>query len=186
MAEHKHKGIYIFSAPSGCGKTSLAHALIAKRQDMALSVSHTTRAIRPGEEHGLDYYFIEKDQFELMIEQSQFLEHAKVYDYLYGTAKSETRRLNDEGKHVILDIDWQGAQQVRAQCDAVSIFIMPPSLACLKKRLIARGQDSAQVIERRMQDARNQMSHSDEFDHIIVNDDFAHSLAALEAIIDSA
>lgn len=120
-----------------------------------------------------------------MIDQDLFLEHARVYDSLYGTSKSETQRLNDQGRHVILDIDWQGAKQVRAQYDAVSIFIIPPSLKSLENRLIARGQDSAEVIQRRMQEARDQISHREEFDHIIINNDFAQSLAELEVIIDT-
>ncbi|MFT5260036.1 MAG: guanylate kinase [Saprospiraceae bacterium] len=179
------KLIFIFSAPSGCGKTSLAQALIVKRDDLSLSVSHTTRAIRPAEVDGQDYYFVAKQQFETMIEEGQFLEHAKVFDNLYGTAKSETDRLNKAGKHVILDIDWQGARQVRERAlDVISIFIMPPSLESLEKRLKARGQDSQSVIDRRMQDAKNEMSHKHEYDHIIVNDDFEHSLIEIEALFD--
>ncbi len=180
------KRVFIFSAPSGCGKTSLARALIAKRDDLSLSVSHTTRVIRPAEVHRRDYYFVSTSKFELMIDEGQFLEYAQVFDYLYGTAKSETDRLNAAGKHAILDIDWQGARQVRQRkSDVISIFIMPPSLESLERRLQARGQDSQAVIDRRMQDAINEMSHRDEYDHIIVNDDFDQSLLELETIFET-
>ncbi len=182
-----NKKIFIFSAPSGCGKTSLARALLARRDDLAICVSHTTRPIRPAEMNGQDYHFVDKKTFEAMIEQQQFLEHAKVFDHLYGTSKAAAEMLNNEGKHVILDIDWQGARQVKeSKKDVVSVFIMPPSLEALENRLKARGQDSQQVIERRMQDARDEMSHYTEYDHVIVNDDFDHSLHKLETIIDNA
>lgn len=176
--------VIILSAPSGAGKTSLARALLAARHDMALSVSHTTRARRPGEIGGQHYFFVDRSTFESMIRAGQFLEYAHVFDYLYGTARQQVEARLDAGRNVVLDIDWQGARQVRtARPDAVSVFIFPPSLAALEQRLRDRGQDAPAVIERRMQEAIAEMRHYPEYDHVVVNDDFDQALADLDAIV---
>ena len=181
-----NKKMIIFSAPSGCGKTSLARALIASRDDVALAVSHTTRAMREGEVDGVDYHFIDKKRFESMIADNAFLEHAQVFDHLYGTSLSSVEALNQQGKHVILDIDWQGARQVREnKSDVESVFILPPSVGVLQDRLVARGQDAEEVIERRMRDAVNEMSHQDEYTHLVINDDFETALAELGDLLGS-
>ncbi len=185
MTDAKKKMV-IFSAPSGCGKTSLARALITSRDDVALAVSHTTRAMREGEVEGVDYHFTDKKTFESMIEDNSFLEHAQVFDHLYGTSLASVEALNQQGKHVILDIDWQGARQVRDNKPMVdSVFILPPSIEVLRQRLVARGQDSEEVIERRMRDARNELSHQDEYTHHVINDDFDNALSELSDLLDS-
>ncbi|MBV2119965.1 MAG: guanylate kinase [Candidatus Thiodiazotropha sp. (ex Ctena orbiculata)] len=176
--------LYILSAPSGAGKTSLLKAL--RQQDGALqvSVSHTTRPMRPGEEDGKDYHFIGKEVFQEMIGAAAFLEHAEVFGNFYGTSESEVRAKLDAGQDTVLEIDWQGAQQVRKRFpDAVSIFILPPSPEALYERLSARGQDSEAVIQGRMQQAVSEMSHYAEFDYLVINDDFDTALAELAAIV---
>lgn len=179
------KKLFIFSAPSGCGKTSLAQALIDSREDVAVAVSHTTRSIRPGEQDGVDYYFTDTPSFEQLLEKGAFLEYARVFDNLYGTSIATATDLIEQGKHVILDIDWQGARQVREHYpDAVSVFITPPSIEALEQRLRKRGQDDDATIARRMQGAKDELSHQDEYDHIIVNDDFETALLTLEALFD--
>ncbi|MGI9333497.1 MAG: guanylate kinase [Gammaproteobacteria bacterium] len=175
--------LYVVSAPSGAGKTSLLHALVDADPALRLSTSHTTRALRPGERDGEHYHFIDQTSFESLISQNGFLEHALVFDHYYGTAKAGVERDEAEGYDVILESDWQGARQVRAKRpDAVSIFILPPSQAALKERLSVRGQDSAKVIARRMHEARDQMSHFDEYDYIVFNDDFKTALGELRSI----
>lgn len=178
------KKLFIFSAPSGCGKTSLAQATIAARGDVAVATSHTTRAMRPGEQHGVDYFYIDSNAFEKMIEQKEFLEYARVFDNLYGTSIAAAEDLMAQGKHVILDIDWQGARQVRELYpQVVSVFIVPPSIEALESRLRGRGQDDDATIARRMEGAKNELSHQHEYDHIIVNDDFDIALAELNAVL---
>ena len=178
------KKLFIFSAPSGCGKTSLAQALINSRDDVAIAVSHTTRAMRPGEQDGVDYYFVDVPTFESMITNGAFLEYARVFDNLYGTSVTAAEALMDEGKHVILDIDWQGARQVRDRFpEVISIFIVPPSVDILEERLRGRGQDDEATIARRMQGAKNELAHQDEYDHIVINDDFNAALAELNALL---
>ena len=178
------KKLFIFSAPSGCGKTSLAQALISARDDVVIATSHTTRAMRPGETEGVDYYFTDTNIFEAMIERGQFLEYARVFDHLYGTSVQAAEAQMAEGKHVILDIDWQGARQVRALYpQAVSVFIVPPSVEALEDRLRGRGQDDEATIARRMEGAKSELSHKQEYDHIIVNDDFATALQELDALL---
>lgn len=176
--------LYIISAPSGAGKTSLVKQLIADMANMTVSVSHTTRQMRDGEEHGHDYFFVSVDEFRGMIEQNAFLEHAQVFDNFYGTAKQTVQDNLAAGKDVILEIDWQGAQQVRKMIpESKSIFILPPSIDMLQQRLRGRGQDSEEIISRRMRDAVMEMSHYAEFDYLIVNDDFQQALTELKSIV---
>jgi guanylate kinase len=176
--------LYIISAPSGAGKTSLVKALLEQTGQITVSVSHTTRAARPGEVDGKDYHFTSIDNFRSMIEQQAFLEHAQVFDNFYGTSRASVLELMARGLDVILEIDWQGAQQVRKQIpEAVSIFILPPSREELEKRLRGRNTDSDEVIARRMRDAISEMSHYREFNYLVFNDDFATALAELRAVI---
>ncbi|MCP4010660.1 MAG: guanylate kinase [Proteobacteria bacterium] len=187
MKEHyvSDKKLFVFSAPSGCGKTSLAQALIESRDDVVIATSHTTRAMRPGEHDAVDYYFVGTQIFEGMIARGEFLEYARVFDNLYGTSIVAAEDLMAKGHHVILDIDWQGARQVREHYpDVVSVFIVPPSIEALEQRLRDRGQDDEATIARRMQGAKNELSHQDEYDHIIVNDDFDSALAELGKLLD--
>ncbi len=178
--------LYIISAPSGAGKTSLVKQLIADIDQLSVSVSHTTRQMRTGETHGKDYFFASVTDFKLMIANHAFLEHAQVFDNFYGTAQHSVESTLEDGIDVILEIDWQGAKQVRKMLpDCLSIFILPPSIEILQQRLESRGQDSKDIIARRMQDAVNEMSHCNEFDYLIVNDDFNLALAELSSIISS-
>ncbi len=152
--------------------------------DVAFSVSHTTRAPRPGEQNGVHYYFVTPQQFDEMVAADRFLEHAKVFGNSYGTSRAVTENLLRQGKSVIFDIDWQGARAIKEKMpEAVSIFILPPSRAALEERLTGRGQDAPEVIARRMREAVSEMSHYKEFDHLVVNDDFNAALADLKAII---
>lgn len=178
------KGIlYIISAPSGAGKSSLVNALIKRLGFVFLSISHTTRAMRPGEQQAEHYHFTDVTTFKNMVAHGDFLEHAQVFDNFYGTSKSFVERQLKQGHDVILEIDWQGAQQVRAQMpESQSIFILPPSLASLQERLEKRAQDSAETIARRMQDAHSEMSHYQEYDYLIINDQFYQALDELCAI----
>ena len=178
--------LYIISAPSGAGKTSLVRELVVTTQDVIVSVSHTTRAIRPGEVDGQDYHFVDQESFLSMAAHSAFLEHARVFDNYYGTSQQHVERLLLNGQDVILEIDWQGARQVRRLIeDSQSIFILPPSLEALRQRLEGRGQDDETIIKRRMQDAVNEMSHYAEFDYLVVNDDFDQALHDLKSIIEA-
>jgi guanylate kinase len=175
--------LYIVSAPSGAGKTSLVKALLARLSGVVVSVSHTTRAPRPGEQDGIDYHFIDKGEFERLVERGEFLEHAHVFDNYYGTHRVSVLERLEADEDVILEIDWQGARQVSAAFSAaVKIFILPPSREALLERLTARGQDSDEVVARRMADAINEMSHYDEYDYLIINDEFDVALAELEAL----
>ncbi len=175
------------SAPSGAGKTSLARELVKRRADVALAVSHTTRPRRPREKDEVDYYFVDRIGFEAMIAAGRFIEHATVFGNYYGTSVEAIDALISRGKHAILEIDWQGARTVRRKFPkARSVFIMPPSLAALEERLRSRRQDDAEVIKARMRAARDEMSHQDEYDHIIVNDCFDQAFARLEAILPAA
>jgi len=176
--------LYVISAPSGAGKSSLVKALIEKTNGIGVSVSHTTRAMREGEVDGQDYHFTGKDTFVSMVEQGAFLEHAQVFDNYYGTAVANIEEKLGQGEDVILEIDWQGAAQVRNQLPyAVNIFILPPSLEALEERLRGRGQDSDEIIARRMRDAKNETSHYSEYDYLVVNDDFETALAELQNIV---
>ncbi len=176
--------LYIISAPSGAGKTSLVKALLEQMEGVEVSVSHTTRSMRPGEANGVDYHFVDEAEFLAMVGQAEFLEHAQVFDNYYGTAQSAVEQRLEAGADVILEIDWQGAAQVRKQMpQSRSIFILPPSKAALEERLRGRGQDSDEVIARRMQDAVSEMSHFPEFDYLVINDDFEVALGELKAIM---
>lgn len=177
--------ILILSAPSGAGKTSLARALLERRPETTLSVSHTTRPMRPGERDGVDYWFVTPAEFERMARAGEFIEHARVFDNRYGTSYAAVEGPMREGRTVILDIDWQGARSVRGRfADALSVFILPPSREELERRLRGRGQDPEDVIARRMREAEEQIGHYDEYDYVIVNDNFSSALADLEAIVD--
>ena len=175
--------LYIVSAPSGAGKTSLVKALLERDSQVTVSVSHTTRAPRPGEQHGKDYYFISDEEYQALLDSQSFIETARVFDYYYGTERTQVQQKLDQGLDVILEIDWQGARQVRASYDGVmSIFILPPSRQALESRLRGRGQDSMEVIQRRMRDARSETSHYQEYDYLVVNDDFDLALEQLAAV----
>ncbi len=180
----KHKGnLFILSAPSGAGKSTLYKALLSQDSQVRISISHTTRAARTGEEHGREYYFTDVEDFLDMIAEDAFFEHAQVFDNYYGTSKASIFTMLEEGLDVILEIDWQGARQVRQLYpDAMGIFILPPSLASLEERLRGRGTDADDVIQRRMSKAVNEMSHYDEYDFVIVNDDFDTALSQLQSI----
>ncbi len=176
--------LYIVSAPSGAGKTSLLKRLRAEVDDVVISVSHTTRPKRPGEIDGEDYFFISREKFEKLLAQEAFLEHAQVFDHYYGTSRQKVIENLARGLDVILEIDWQGARQVRVKMsDSRSIFILPPSREVLEQRLRSRGQDSEETIARRMRDAHSEISHFDEYDYLVVNDEFDHALTDLKSIL---
>jgi len=176
--------LWVVAAPSGAGKTSLVNEMLKQDDHLSLSVSHTTRAPRPGEIDGRHYHFVDDDSFARMVKEGAFLEHAKKFDHFYGTHRHSVESLMDRGLDVILEIDWQGAQQVRESFpESRSTFILPPSLEALQSRLSGRGQDSDKVIARRMQDAVAEMSHWNEFDFLVINDQFDEALADLNAII---
>ncbi len=176
--------LFIVSAPSGAGKTSLVKALLDSIDGIRVAVSHTTRPMRPGEVNGVDYHFIDQEAFMQMVSAGEFLEHAQVFDNYYGTAAASVLELLDDGLDVILEIDWQGAAQVRQRFEeAIGVFILPPSRDELERRLRGRGQDSDEVIARRMRDARNEISHYGEYQYLIVNDDFDQALAQLQALV---
>ncbi|MBI1195202.1 MAG: guanylate kinase [Gammaproteobacteria bacterium] len=176
--------LFIVSAPSGAGKTSLVRALINDMDDVVVSVSHTTRAPRPGEQDGRDYHFVSQERFNELVDAGAFLEYARVFDNAYGTTRQSVEDQMAAGRNVILEIDWQGAQQVRKMCpDAVTIYINPPSKAVLEERLRSRGQDDEAVIARRMRQADEEMSHAGEYDYCVINDDFKTALGELKALI---
>jgi guanylate kinase len=176
--------LYIISAPSGAGKTSLVRQLITEVDSLIVSISHTTRPIRPGETNGEDYYFITPAEFQALLNNHDLLEHASVFDNYYGTSKTTVEKNLGQGVDVILEIDWQGAQQIkRLRPESPSIFILPPSTEILQQRLQNRGQDEDHVIARRMRDAVTEMSHHNEFDYLLVNDVFERALTELKSII---
>lgn len=176
--------LFVVSAPSGAGKTSLVAALLERDPALALSVSYTTRARRSGEVDGTHYHFVDHARFERMIAEGAFIEYARVFDNAYGTAESSLRETLDRGQDLLLEIDWQGTRQVRDRFpEAVSIFIVPPSLAALEERLRGRGQDSDAVIGERMAKARDELSHWDEYDYLVVNDHFDQALGDLGGIL---
>jgi len=176
--------LFIVSSPSGGGKTSLVKALLEAEPGLRLSVSHTTRPARPGEVDGRDYYFVTPAVFERMLEAGEFLESAMIYGNRYGTSQKWIERERAEGRDVLLEIDWQGAQQVRRLMRQVaSIFILPPSPEVLESRLRGRGQDSDEVVARRLAAAREEISHAGEYDYVIINDDFNRAAQDLRSIV---
>jgi len=185
MSDQKTACLFTISAPSGAGKTSLVRALLEKRAaSVAVCVSHTTRPMRPGDVDGSDYHFVSREDFDRMVENGEFLEHARVFDNLYGTALASAQGLLASGKHVILEIDWQGARQVKTKlADTVGIFILPPSREVLEQRLRDRGTDDEDTIERRMRDADREMSHYNDAEYLVVNDGFEQALDDLDAIV---
>jgi guanylate kinase len=175
--------LFIVAAPSGAGKSSLVNAVLDREPEIALSISFTSRSARPGERHAQHYHFISKAEFEVMIAAGDFFEHALVHGDYKGTARQSVEPLLAAGKDVLLEIDWQGARQVRAKVpDAVSVFILPPSRDALETRMRQRGQDSDEVIGQRLHAAREEMSHYHEFDFVIVNDRFETAVAEMQAI----
>jgi guanylate kinase len=177
-------GLYVVAAPSGGGKTSLINALLEQDDRVSLSVSYTTRSARPGEKDGVHYHFVDDPAFIGLIGRNALLEHAEVFGHRYGTGRDAVEKKLHAGFDVLLDIDWQGARQIRKSFPSCcTIFILPPSLETLRNRLARRGQDSEDVIEDRMREARTEISHSSEFDYLIINDDFDQALADLQSIV---
>lgn len=179
--------VFIVCAPSGAGKTSLVRALLERVAGVSLSVSHTTRGIRPGEQEGRDYHFVSRQAFEKMLEDGKFLESAEVHGNMYGTSQEWIESQRAGGRDIVLEIDWQGARQVRRLIpDAIGIFILPPSLEVLRQRLTDRRQDRAEVIEARLRAARGEIAHVEEFDYVIINSDFKEAAEDLVGIVRSA
>ncbi len=179
--------LFVVSAPSGAGKTSLMHELLKSVPNLTVSVSHTTRAIRPGERDGVDYFFVDVPAFHAMVTADAFVEHAKVFDNYYGTSRAAVEQALAAGMDVILEIDWQGARRIRELYpSAISIFILPPSLGELRRRLEQRGEDREDVIDRRMQQAEAEISHCPEYEFVVTNEIFADAAADLRAIIRAA
>ena len=184
MGMQPHGRLYVVSAPSGAGKTSLVKALMEREPELRFSVSYTTRAPRANEVEGRDYHFITPDEFQRMVERGEFLEHAQVFDNFYGTARATVREALATGKLLLLEIDWQGARQVRASMPAAhSIFILPPTRRALEERLTARSTDSPEVIRRRLEDAQRDIAHWIEFDYVVINDGFEQAVADFQAIV---
>lgn len=176
--------LYVIAAPSGTGKTTLVKSLVETSKNITVSISHTTRAKRPGEIDGVNYYFVSKDAFEAAIKHHDFLEYATIFDNYYGTSKRWVEETITNGTDVILEIDWQGHQQIkRLFPSSISIFILPPSLEALEERLVTRNQDNPDIIKKRLADAQETVSHVVEFDYVVVNDDFSHALSDLKTIV---
>jgi len=180
----------VLSSPSGAGKTTISRALLERETGISMSVSATTRSPRPGEIDGKDYHFVDVERFHRMVEAGEFLEHARVFNNFYGTPRAPVEATLAEGKDVLFDIDWQGTQQLgqnpNAKTDLVSVFILPPSLEELHRRLSGRGLDSAEIVAGRMARAGDEMSHWPEYDYIVVNDDLDRSIAAVRSILAAA
>jgi len=176
--------LFVIAAPSGAGKTSLVRALMKRTPSLQFSISYTTRKPRPNEQHSRDYFFVDHAEFERMVAAGEFLEYARVFDNYYGTSKAQVERMLRDGENVLLEIDWQGAQQIRrALPECRSIFILPPSREALEQRLRGRQTDNDEVIARRLRDSIADMSHWNEFDYVVVNDDFERATAELETIV---
>ncbi|NML92638.1 guanylate kinase [Novosphingobium olei] len=186
-ALHRRGLMFILSSPSGAGKTTIARRLLAEVPDIAMSVSATTRPMRPGEVDGKDYHFVSQDEFDRMVEANEFYEWAHVFGKSYGTPKAHIRTQLKAGQDVLFDIDWQGTQQLyqKAQADVVRVFILPPSLAELNRRLVGRGTDSAEVIAARMARAQAEISHWDGYDYVVVNDDVETCFAKVQQILEA-
>lgn len=178
--------LFIVSAPSGAGKTTLVNALIKSLSNVSISISYTTRQMRPQEQDGIDYHFVSLDEFEMMFKQGIFLEHAKVFGHFYGTSRLWVEETLNQGRDIILEIDWQGAKQIRKQfAGTQSIFILPPSVEILKARLQKRHADNLAMVQERMNQAKEEMLHYQEFDYLIFNDKFERALEDLKSIIRS-
>ena len=184
MSSSKSGSLFVFAAPSGAGKTTLVHAVVRKHPELRFSISYTTREPRVNEANAVDYLFVGEDEFMRLRDAGEMLEYAQVFDNYYATSRSQVEKHLADNRSVVLEIDWQGAQQVRESMpDCVTIFILPPSIGELERRLRDRRTDKPEVIERRLKDARSDMSHWDEFDHIIINDDLDEAIEALEAVL---
>ncbi len=181
----KEKGkLFVFAAPSGAGKTTLVHAVVTKHPELRFSISYTTRKPRKNEADGVDYLFVTKTEFMEFRDQGEMLEYAEVFDNFYATSRSQVEKHLADNRNVILEIDWQGAQQVRESLpECITIFILPPSVEELERRLRERRTDAPEVIERRLRDALSDMSHWDEFDHVIINDDLNQAISDLEDVL---
>jgi guanylate kinase len=178
--------LYVVSSPSGAGKTTLCRRLLEAEPDLALSVSATTRAMRPGEVEGADYHFVDHARFSEMVERGELLEHADVFGNRYGTPRGPVERWLESGRDVLFDVDWQGARQLRESPlggDVVSVFILPPSLPELRERLVKRNQDAPETVDARMAKARDEIAHCEDYDYVVVNDDLAASEAGMRAIL---
>lgn len=176
--------LFVFAAPSGAGKTTLVHAVVTKHPELRFSISYTTREPRINEANAVDYLFVSEDEFMRLRDAGEMLEYAQVFDNFYATSRSQVEKHLADDRSVVLEIDWQGAQQVRESMpDCVTIFILPPSIEELERRLRDRRTDKPEVIERRLRDARSDMAHWDEFDHVIINDDLDEAIDALEAVL---
>jgi guanylate kinase len=175
--------LFVVAAPSGAGKTSLVKALTERNTDVSVSISHTTRKRRPDEKNGVNYYFVSQNAFSEIQRSGGFIESADVFGNAYGTSKKEADRILSSGKHLILEIDWQGAKQIRLRLpEAESIYILPPSISALRERLLGRGQDDNETIQKRMDEAISEVSHYSEFDHLIINEKFDLALQQFEEI----
>ena len=177
--------LFVFAAPSGAGKTTLVHAVVTRRPELRFSISYTTRKPRRNEANGVDYLFVDEDEFMRLRDAGEMLEYASVFDHYYATSRSQVEKHLADDRNVILEIDWQGARQVRESMpEAVTIFILPPSVEELERRLRDRRTDAPEVIDRRLRDALSDMSHWHEFDYVIINDDLDQAVADLEAVLD--
>ena len=184
MARNPKGKLFVFAAPSGAGKTTLVHAVVTKHPELRFSISYTTRKPRRNEANGVDYLFVDETEFMRLRDEGELLEYAEVFDHFYATSRSQVEMHLADNRNVILEIDWQGARQVRESMpECVSIFILPPSIEELERRLRDRRTDSHEVIERRLRDALSDMSHWDEFDYVIINDDLDQAVADLEAVL---
>ena len=184
MSEPSTGKLFVFAAPSGAGKTTLVHAVVTKHPELRFSISYTTRKPRRNEANGVDYLFVDEDEFMRLRDEGEMLEYASVFDHYYATSRSQVEEHLADNRNVILEIDWQGARQVRESLpECVTIFILPPSVGELERRLRSRGTDAPEVIERRLRDALSDMSHWDEFDYVIINDDLDTAVATLEAVL---
>jgi guanylate kinase len=184
MGKQSSGKLFVFAAPSGAGKTTLVHAVVTKHPELRFSISYTTRKPRRNEANGVDYLFVDESEFMRLRDQGELLEYAEVFDHYYATSRSQVEKHLADHRNVILEIDWQGARQVRESMpECVSIFILPPSVEELERRLRDRRTDSPEVIERRLRDALSDMSHWDEFDYVIINDELDRAVTDLEAVL---